>query len=129
MKLNSKYLCDINVPFYVVVGLQNENGRLQSKCLQLEQEIMALETKYRKCVEKAKDVIKCYEPRLITGLINNLKFLSEKNLIRKQIEFSDSPQMAEKNADSENELLVASSHSQPAMSPLEERLMATAFHK
>lgn len=41
----------------------------------------------------------------------------------------DSPQMTEKNADSENELLVASSHSHPIMSPLEERLMTTAFHK
>lgn len=37
--------------------------------------------------------------------------------------------MTDKNADSENELLVASSHSQPIMSPLEERLMTTAFHK
>lgn len=43
--------------------------------------------------------------------------------------FLDSPQMTDKNTDSENELLVASSHSQPTMSPLEERLMATAYHK
>lgn len=55
-------------------SLHSENTRLQSKCAQLEaalgareQELMLLETKYRKCVEKAKDVIKCYEPRLITG--------------------------------------------------------------
>lgn len=55
-------------------SLHSENTRLQSKCVQLEaalsareQELMLLETKYRKCVEKAKDVIKCYEPRLITG--------------------------------------------------------------
>lgn len=37
--------------------------------------------------------------------------------------------MTEKNVDSENELLVASSHSQPIMSPLEERLVSTAYHK
>lgn len=55
-------------------ALQSENTRLQSKCAQLEstlgareQELMLLEAKYRKCVEKAKDVIKCYEPRLLTG--------------------------------------------------------------
>lgn len=58
----------------LISGLQSENGRLQSKCSQLEaslnareQEIITLETKYRKCVEKAKDVIKCYEPRLLSG--------------------------------------------------------------
>lgn len=62
---------------YNFLGLQNENGRLLTKCSQLEaalnareQEIMLLETKYRKCVEKAKDVIKCYEPRLITGWLH-----------------------------------------------------------
>lgn len=62
------------------VAIQNENTRLQSKCVQLEaalgareQELMLLEAKYRKCVEKAKDVIKCYEPRLITG--RNMRFL------------------------------------------------------
>lgn len=62
------------------VAIQSENTRLQSKCVQLEaalgareQELMLLEAKYRKCVEKAKDVIKCYEPRLITG--RNMRFL------------------------------------------------------
>lgn len=67
----------------IFLGLQNENGRLQSKCSQLEtalnareQEIMMLEAKYRKCVEKAKDVIKCYEPRLITGWF---KFVAQLN--------------------------------------------------
>lgn len=47
---------------------------MQSKCAQLEaalnareQELNVLDAKYRKYVEKAKDVIKCYEPRLITG--------------------------------------------------------------
>lgn len=41
----------------------------------------------------------------------------------------DSPQMTDKNVDSENELLVASAHSQPTMSLLEERLIATAYYK
>lgn len=57
--------------------MHNENARLQSKCAQLEQalnareqEVMLMEAKYRKCIEKAKDVIKCYEPRLITGLFH-----------------------------------------------------------
>lgn len=58
-------------------AVHNENARLQSKCAQLEQalnareqEVMLMEAKYRKCIEKAKDVIKCYEPRLITGLFH-----------------------------------------------------------
>lgn len=50
-------------------------------------------------------------------------------IINCELIISDSPQMTDKNTDSENELLVASSHSQPTMGPLEERLMATAFHK
>lgn len=69
------------------IGLQNENGRLQNKCSQLEaalnareQEIMLLETKYRKCVEKAKDVIKCYEPRLITGTFYIFRSFLSKSL-------------------------------------------------
>lgn len=132
----------INVVFLTnFTGLQNENGRLQSKCSQLEaslnareQEIILLEAKYRKCVEKAKDVIKCYEPRLITGLSllqifkSSLVFRSISLIIFK-ISLLDSPQMTDKNPDSENELLLASSNSQPTMSPLEERLMASAFHK
>lgn len=50
-------------------------------------------------------------------------------IIDYELMISDSPQMTDKNTDSENELLVASSHSHPTMGPLEERLMATAFHK
>lgn len=65
-------------------AIQSENSRLQSKCVQLEaalgareQELMLLEAKYRKCVEKAKDVIKSYEPRLLTG--GHMRFLIFQN--------------------------------------------------
>lgn len=62
--------------------MHNENARLQNKLAQLEQalnareqEIMVMESRYRKCIEKAKDVIKCYEPRLITGLFQTIERL------------------------------------------------------
>lgn len=66
--------------FFLFSALHNENARLQSKLAQLEQalnareqEIMVMESRYRKCIEKAKDVIKCYEPRLITGLFQTIE--------------------------------------------------------
>lgn len=62
------------------LALHSENARLQNKLAQLEQalnareqEIMVMEARYRKCIEKAKDVIKCYEPRLITGLFQTIE--------------------------------------------------------
>lgn len=51
-----------------------EIGRLQSKCAQLEsalaardQELSQAEARYRKYAEKAKEVIKNLEPRVLSG--------------------------------------------------------------
>lgn len=56
--------------------LQDEVGRLQSKCAQYEaalnareQELAQTEARYRKCAEKATEIIKALEPRAMSGKI------------------------------------------------------------
>jgi len=57
-----------------------QNSTLQCKVTQLEsslatreQEVLAYEVKYRKCVERAKEVIKNIDPRIANGLFKELK--------------------------------------------------------
>uniref|UniRef100_A0A1I8Q0D3 Protein hook n=1 Tax=Stomoxys calcitrans TaxID=35570 RepID=A0A1I8Q0D3_STOCA len=86
----------------------NQNTALQSKITQLEttlatrdQELLGLDTKYRKCVERAKDIIKNMDPRGLNA--------SDANLLENMQEIAD--------------------YKKQEFSSLEENLMATAFYR
>lgn len=86
-----------------------QNSTMQCKITQLEsslsareQELMAYEVKYRKCVEKAKEVIKTIDPRIASGL--------EANILEKSID-------------------VIEEESKTKMSNMEEQLMASAYYR
>lgn len=60
----------------LLTATQLDIGRLQSKCAQLEsalaardQELALADAKYRKYAEKAKEVIKNLDPRILSGKI------------------------------------------------------------
>lgn len=67
----------IRLSFYVALQLEEavtQSSTMQCKVTQLEtnlaareQEILAYDAKYRKCVEKAKEVIKSIDPRIASG--------------------------------------------------------------
>lgn len=120
--------------FFFLKGLQTEITRLQNKCAQLEagisareQEIIVADLKYRKYAEKAKEVIKNLDPRLINGI--NIFVFCIRNEMFFNLCVSDSVQISDRHPDSDNDLLVTSSPVRPSMGPLEERLMATAYYK
>lgn len=53
-----------------VEQLQSKNSVVESMLAAREQDLVAADIKYRKCVEKAKEIIKCYDPKgMITGRI------------------------------------------------------------
>lgn len=70
----SKKVCDIRQLYcsiciqssYFAV-LQAEISRLQGKCSQLEAALSARDQEYRKYAEKAKEVIKNLDPRMMNG--------------------------------------------------------------
>lgn len=115
---------------------QLEIGRLQSKCVQLEsalaardQELALAEARYRKYAEKAKEVIKNLDPRVISGNCFDWDYLCVVViycLIHST--FLDSVQNSDKNSDTDQDPANASTSRSP-MGPLEERLMTTAFYK
>ncbi|XP_030376923.1 protein hook [Scaptodrosophila lebanonensis] len=86
-----------------------QNATLQGKVTQLEtnlatreQELMAYDVKYRKCVEKAKEVIKSLDPRISNVL--------EASVLEKGIDATEE-------------------EPKPKMSVMEEQLMTTAFYR
>lgn len=77
---NYLYLLFSLYHFEIVSVLQDEIGRLHSKCAQLEaalnareQELALAEARYRKYAEKATEVIKTLEPRIMSGKNRNLE--------------------------------------------------------
>jgi len=48
--------------------MQCKITQLESSLATREQEVLAYEVKYRKCVERAKEVIKNIDPRIANGL-------------------------------------------------------------
>ncbi|CAD7078856.1 unnamed protein product [Hermetia illucens] len=76
-------------------------AQVESTLATREQELVAFEAKYRKCVEKAKEVIKSFDPRVASVLETNL---------------------LDKSSDVESE-------HKAGMTAQEEKLMATAFYK
>ncbi|XP_055840212.1 protein hook [Episyrphus balteatus] len=82
-------------------ALQAKITKLESTVSAREQELLAFDAKYRKCVEKAKEVIKNLDPR-IASVIENIGL--------------------EKPQETETE-------SKTGMSTMEEQLMTTAFYR
>lgn len=80
-------------------GLQNKVSQLEAALAAKDQELLGLETKYRKCVERAKDVIKNMDPRA----------LNEVNLVDNIQDFADDKKLQ--------------------FSSVEENLVATAFYR
>ncbi|XP_005182766.1 protein hook [Musca domestica] len=80
-------------------GLQNKVSQLEAALAAKDQELLGLETKYRKCVERAKDVIKNMDPRA----------LNEVNLVDNIQDFTDDKKLQ--------------------FSSVEENLVATAFYR
>lgn len=74
--------------------------QLETTLTARDQEIIAADVRYKKCVEKAKEVIKTLDPRAI----------NEAAMLEKPHETSDNVE-------------------RPSMGPVEEKLMATAFYR
>lgn len=74
--------------------------QLETTLVAREQELVAADVRFKKCVEKAKEVIKTLDPRAI----NEAAML-------------DKPQENSENVE------------RPSMGPVEEKLMATAFYR
>ena len=51
------------------VSLQNKITQLENTLTTREQDLLACDAKYRKCVDKAKEVIKSLDPRLANGVL------------------------------------------------------------
>jgi len=53
-------------------SLQCKVTQLETNLSAREQEILVYDAKYRKCVEKAKEVIKSIDPRIASGKLFNI---------------------------------------------------------
>lgn len=106
-----------------IVRLQNKCSHLESDLMTREQELAQVESKFRKYTEKAKEVIKALDSRNSNGKTD---FEMKQKLFL--IAFSDSVHLGEKSAEHEADLL-SSSPVRQTMSPLEERLLTTAYYK
>jgi len=56
-----------------VTNLQSEINQLKNIILNKDQEILAIEARYRKCVERAKEIIKNMDPRISNALESNFE--------------------------------------------------------
>lgn len=83
-----------------VSTLQMKITQLETTLVAREQELVAADIRFKKCVEKAKEVIKTLDPRAI----------NEAAMLDKPQENSDNVE-------------------RPSMGPVEEKLMATAFYR
>ncbi|XP_017858867.1 PREDICTED: protein hook [Drosophila arizonae] len=68
MELNEQKTLQIEESSTQNSAMQCKITQLESTLSTREQELMAYEVKYRKCVEKAKEVIKTIDPRIASGL-------------------------------------------------------------
>lgn len=90
----------------LVMQLQAKVGQLEAAVVSRDGELLAAETRYRKCVEKAKEVIKTLDPKMAT----------EANLL-------------EGGSGGHREPEDSHSGSRSGMSVMEERLMTSAFYR
>lgn len=99
-----------------ITNLHNRVRQLETSLQNKDQELTTLDTKYRKCVEKAKEVIKSLDPRAIGGeLVIYLIFLKETSL-----SFLLEAQLIDKSSEADAD---------PPMSRMEERLLTSAFYR
>lgn len=98
---------DVAAKSDLVMQLQVKVGQLESAVVSRDAELQAAETRYRKCVEKAKEVIKTLDP----------KMANEANLL-------------EGGSASHRDATEESSHgARSGMSVMEERLITSAFYR
>lgn len=91
----------------LVMQLQVKVGQLEAAVVSRDGELLAAETRYRKCVEKAKEVIKTLDP----------KMANEANLLEGG------------GTGAHREAEDAHSASRSGMSVMEERLITSAFYR
>ncbi|XP_030242699.1 protein hook isoform X2 [Drosophila navojoa] len=102
MELNEQKTLQIEESSTQNSAMQCKITQLESTLSTREQELMAYEVKYRKCLEKAKEVIKTIEPRIASGL--------EASILEKSID-------------------VIEEESKTKMSTMEEQLMTSAYYR
>ncbi|CAD6997163.1 protein hook [Ceratitis capitata] len=101
MELNEQKTIQLEESVSQNVSLQSKITQLENTLTTREQDLLACDAKYRKCVDKAKEVIKSLDPRLANAIDVNL---------------------LERSQDSEDD-------HKAGMSTLEEQLMTTAFYR
>ncbi|XP_067621862.1 protein hook isoform X2 [Eurosta solidaginis] len=101
MELNEQKTLQLEESVSQNVSLQSKITQLESTLSTREQELLACDTKYRKCVTKAKEVIKHLDP--------NMASVIEVSLLERPQDSEDEPK--------------------PRMSTAEEQLMTTAFYR
>ena len=69
LELNEQRSSQIDEAQSQMAQLQAKVANLESALVAKEQELMAADTRYKKCVEKAKEVIKTLDPRAVNGKI------------------------------------------------------------
>ncbi|KAH8410387.1 hypothetical protein KR215_001665, partial [Drosophila sulfurigaster] len=121
MELNEQKTLQVEESATQISTMHGKITQLESSLATREQEVMAYEVKYRKCVERAKEVIKNIDPRIANGLSlpNNHQHATYNETFFTVIDAS----ALEKSVD------VIEEEAKPKMSGMEEQLMTTAFYR
>ncbi|XP_022234759.1 protein hook [Drosophila obscura] len=102
MELNEQKTLQLEESVTQSSSLQCKVTQLETNLTAREQEVMAYDAKYRKCLEKAKEVIKSFDPRIASAI--------DANAMEKYFEVVDE-------------------EPKPKMSVMEEQLMTSAFYR
>ncbi|XP_017117028.1 protein hook [Drosophila elegans] len=102
MELNEQKTLQLEEAVTQSTSLQCKVTQLETNLSAREQEILAYDAKYRKCVEKAKEVIKSIDPRIASAL--------DASVLEKSAELVEE-------------------EPKPKMSAMEEQLMTSAFYR
>ncbi|XP_044316115.1 protein hook [Drosophila rhopaloa] len=102
MELNEQKTLQLEEAVTQSTSLQCKVTQLETNLSAREQEILAYDAKYRKCVEKAKEVIKSIDPRIASAL--------DASVLEKSAELVEE-------------------EPKPKMSVMEEQLMTSAFYR
>ncbi|KAH8263595.1 hypothetical protein KR044_011335, partial [Drosophila immigrans] len=102
MELNEQKTLQVEESATQISTMHGKITQLESSLATREQEVMAYEVKYRKCVERAKEVIKNIDPRIANVI--------EASALEKSVD-------------------VIEEETKPKMSGMEEQLMTTAFYR
>ncbi|XP_062142496.1 protein hook [Drosophila sulfurigaster albostrigata] len=102
MELNEQKTLQVEESATQISTMHGKITQLESSLATREQEVMAYEVKYRKCVERAKEVIKNIDPRIANVI--------DASALEKSVD-------------------VIEEEAKPKMSGMEEQLMTTAFYR